>query len=634
MKQVRLLIAGLFFAVLAYGQENDSVYIPAITLSDVSIIDFKNDNHEVFKSMEANIHSAFNNLNSDLGDLIQNTTPVYFKNYSVGGIKTIDFRGTGAERTKVYWNGFAINSPTLGSFDFSLFPVYFISDARIRFGGAGLSDGSGGLGGSIQLNNPLEFNKNKLEISGIYGSFENYSLAARGEFVIGKIKSDTRILTSSGRNNYSYRNEFKKGHPTENRINNEFTQIGFQQLLGFDLGLNNYLTVRLMYNNLDRNIPPPVSATSGGAWQSDQLLLTQIEYDLIPFKRAFLKLRSGYQMQDNRYNLPGVVDATTRINGWNNKVDFGYDWSNKLQVNGTLQFDRSWIKSDGVGNITENLYNGLINANWRVIVPLKLAFGFRVNGISKSTPVIMPYGGLVWEISPTSGNLRLNISEVYRFPTINERYWKPGGNPDLLPERGWNYELGYSYKKKLGIYHVSAGITGFYSDIDNWILWTPSSNNSAIWEPQNIWNVIDKGMEFVFNFNFRPTGNIEVETGLNYSYTHVYASEIKNGNPEISGKQLLLSPQNQFTIPISIRWKKLETSLFYSYVGKRYTDRLNTRWLDPYNLLDIAIGYSFFNRNLGVKLLLNNLLNIQYQTTPGQPLAGINFNMELTWKIF
>lgn len=41
--------------------------------------------------------------------------------------------------------------------------------------------------------------------------------------------------------------------------------------------------------------------------------------------------------------------------------------------------------------------------------------------------------------------LHINLSRNYRLPGLNDLYWNPGGNPDLLPEQANSAELGYSH---------------------------------------------------------------------------------------------------------------------------------------------------------------------------------------------
>jgi len=629
-----LFIAGLVLSGSVFAQVNDSLPMQTITLEDVSIVDFKNDNYPVFKSKELSVSSQANKSGSDLGDLLQNTIPVYFKNYSVGGVKTIDFRGTGSERTKVYWNGIPVNSPTLGGFDFSLLPYYFVEDARLRFGGASLTDGGGGLGGSVQLVNPVRFKNNSIELSAAYGSFGSYTLGGKALVSKGKFKSDSRVLFKGAQNNYTFINDFKKGHPTENRVHNEVSQLGFQQVFAYRINPRHSLSARVVLTESERNLPPPVSSTSkDGAWQKDNLFLSQLAWDWVPKSVLYLKVRSGFQNQENRFVLDNVVDAKTRVQAWNNNVDFGYYGFKKLKLSTTLSFDRYWVNSDGVGQVIEDQFSGLINADWQLLQQLKIVIGARTMTITGSSSPTMPYGGVVWQVPKNSGNFRANISQVYRFPTINDRYWKPGGNPDLNPENGWNYELGYDYKNKFGKIDIEFGLGTFYSLVNQWILWQPSVNNPFIWEAQNIWKVNNKGVEVNLKtgINFSETNNLIFR--INYTYASTTVAETKKNDSGVVGKQLILTPKHQIIIPIELYLKDFNASVIYRFVSKRYTDRLNKNALDPYNLIDLVMGYQFKKPRFHTNFRIDNVLSTIYETIPGQPLPGITFNLELTWKI-
>lgn len=634
MRQLWLLIAGLFLSAFANAQQADSTAMPIITLADVSIVDFKNDNLGVFKSIDLNVNSKANKVGGDLGDLIQNSAPIYFKNYSVGGIKTIDLRGTGSERTKVYWNGIPINSPTLGGFDFSLLPFYFVEDARLRFGGASLTDGGGGLGGSVQLVNSANFDDSSLEIAGSYGSFDSYTVAAKGLVRLNKFKSDSRVFFLKAKNDYTYTNEYKKGHPIENRINNEVEQFGFQQIFSYNLNAKNLLSARFSWTDSDRNIPPPISSSAVGAEQYDHLIIGQLAWDWVPIEKSYLNIRTGFQNQGNRYLQEDFIDANTIVNAWNNNIDFGYYGINQVKLSASFRFDRYWVNSDGVGHINEDQITGLINADWQILKQLKLVFGARINTITGSASPLMPYGGIDLEFPKNGGNIRANVSQIYRFPTINDRFWNPGGNPDLESENGWNYELGYSFRKGFRKSDLEFGINTFYGLINQWILWQPNSFNPLFWEAQNIWKVTNKGIELTMSSEIELSMKSKLSMAVNYTYTSSTAAETKQPDKEIIGKQLILVPEHQILIPIEFYWLNLSASVNYHFVSERYTDRLNRHSLTAYNLIDLAIGYAFKNKSIKTNFRINNLLNNQYKTIPGQPLAGINFYLELTFKIF
>ena len=76
------------------------------------------------------------------------------------------------------------------------------------------------------------------------------------------------------------------------------------------------------------------------------------------------------------------------------------------------------------------------------------------------------------------GNIvaKASISLNYRFPTLNDLYFLPGGNPDLKSEHGFTYDVGLSFSVgKENVYALSGGINWFDSHIDDWIIWLPTT---------------------------------------------------------------------------------------------------------------------------------------------------------------
>ena len=100
--------------------------------------------------------------------------------------------------------------------------------------------------------------------------------------------------------------------------------------------------------------------------------------------------------------------------------------------------------------------------------------------------------------------LKGNVAGNYHHPSLNDLYWEPGGNPDLLPEKGYSYELGLQYRSVFAGNILESGFTAYRSDIQDWIIWIPSFR--GYWEPQNIDRVLSQGIEAV-------------------SYTHLRAHE-------------------------------------------------------------------------------------------------------------
>lgn len=76
------------------------------------------------------------------------------------------------------------------------------------------------------------------------------------------------------------------------------------------------------------------------------------------------------------------------------------------------------------------------------------------------------------------GNImvKASVSRNYRFPTLNDLYFLPGGNPDLKNEQGFSYDAGISFDVgKEKVYKLSGGMNWFDSYIEDWIIWLPTT---------------------------------------------------------------------------------------------------------------------------------------------------------------
>lgn len=85
--------------------------------------------------------------------------------------------------------------------------------------------------------------------------------------------------------------------------------------------------------------------------------------------------------------------------------------------------------------------SGSVSAKWQPVEPLGLSLVLReeMSG-DKWAPLIPAFfiDGLI----SRKGNVmvKASVSRNYRFPTLNDLYFLPGGNPDLKNEHGFSYD--------------------------------------------------------------------------------------------------------------------------------------------------------------------------------------------------
>lgn len=145
-------------------------------------------------------------------------------------------------------------------------------------------------------------------------------------------------------------------------------------------------------------------------------------------------------------------------------------------------------------------------ASWLVVDA-----GIRYDRHSHAGSQWVPQAGLSLLPSPNA-ELKLSASKGFRYPTIREMYMFPPQNPDLKPERLWNYEIAWSQRLSEG--RVSYGINLFYIDGENLIMRIPVDGR-----PKNIntGRIANAGVEAQAGWRISPAWSLNA----NYSYLHM-----------------------------------------------------------------------------------------------------------------
>lgn len=136
---------------------------------------------------------------TNLSELLRFQSPVYIKENGRGAVSSPSFRGTTAQQTASVWNGININSAFLGQGDINNIALLGYDQIGIKAGGGSVIYGSGAIGGSIHLNNNLDFNK------GFHGSLfsEGASFNTFNNLVKGSYSNEKLSFQASGSHSVS-----------------------------------------------------------------------------------------------------------------------------------------------------------------------------------------------------------------------------------------------------------------------------------------------------------------------------------------------------------------------------------------------------------------------------------------------
>jgi vitamin B12 transporter len=558
-----------------------------------------------------------------LAQLMTGFTSSYIRNYG-GALSTLSFRGTSANHASLLWNGIRVSPPNIGYVDLSLVQGSFFDRISILYGGASPLFGSGSIGGGIHLETRPEFDKSGFDLGlGISaGSFGTTAIEGNALVFAKKFYSRTAFSFYNAINDFFYINLQDKKDTLDHA---SIFKGGFIQDFAWKLTGNQYLMASTWFQYAHREIPPTLSEERSEAVQMDRSWRTMLlwkDYNTRNILEAKLAYFNEFTIYDDP---PGLVYSTIRSQSAVASFESTWELFKNSAIFAGTQFTFEY--ADLVNYIQpESQDNLAVYASFRQNLP-KMKWQLSVNGRQEfitgyNSPFLFSAGGegKIWRF--LSG--RFNVSRNFRAPTLNERFWKPGGDPGLQPEESWNEEAGISVENKISDADIKFSLTAYNSKVENWILWLPSGN---IWYVHNAQEVWSRGIEITGDQSFKIQ-TISLFLAESWSFTRSI-NEKKLFELDASyKKQLIYTPLNRIFIKVGGIYKGFNLTLTGDFTGEVFTSSDNLSSLPAYFLLNAILSKSFKIKNaipMTIQLNLNNALNTKYEVTPYRPMPGINF---------
>lgn len=260
-------------------------------------------------------------------------------------------------------------------------------------------------------------------------------------------------------------------------------------------------------------------------------------------------------------------------------------------------------------NKSLNEVAGYVDFRQDIAAWLTLDAGARVDYHSQTGTEFIPQVGLAFHL-PENAEIKAMASKGFRNPTIREMYMFPPQNPDLKPEKLWNYEL--SFSQRLMDNRLSYGLNVFYINGENLIIRLPNPNGSGMLN-QNSGEIENWGAEANVGYQFNPVWSVMA----NYSWLHME-------NP------VLASPEHKLYGGVNFRKGRWSASTGIQYVKGLYTD-LDAATKENFVLWDMQGSFKATNY-LSFYVRGENLLAQRYEINAGYPMpkatfmGGVNIN--------
>ncbi|HEY1046454.1 MAG TPA: TonB-dependent receptor [Bacteroidia bacterium] len=565
-------------------------------------------------------------------DVLSQYSALFVKSYSPGNLASTSMRGMGAQHTAVLWNGVNLQSNMNSNIDLNLLPVFFIDQASVETGANSSSVGNGAIAGAIQVNNRLPAGKavyGELQ----YGSFSQRSLALGANANLKNWSINTRFLSKSAENDFTFNNYFLPGKPEEKLRNSKFIQSGFMQELGYKLNKKNRLYANFWYLQTQRQLPPAMGIINTNNERQDDYstkFLLQHKYD---YKKVNLTNRLVFL--DEQINYFNDLLSPAYNNSKSYLADSRLEWNvtPELDLFSEINYNYQTAKTDGYRNGKSrhliNLYTGI---QWKSTSgKRKLKVGNRQMMSNGEMVPSAPDLGFELKLSKWM-KLKGNLAASYRLPSFNDLYWVPGGNAALKPEIGKKAELSTEFISN----SFKSGLTVFMHHVNDWILWTPNPSGS-VWTANNAKAVSSKGVELSSEFKHAINNRSEFKCFGRYQFVSSINTQVYAADSNSLRKQLFYTPKHTGFLQMQYLQKQFGLSFGAVYTGSRFTTADNTAE-------NVLKGFLLFNASattqLKIKnhafsliLLVSNITNKSYQVVENRPMPMRNFTLTLKFNI-
>lgn len=556
-------------------------------------------------------------------------------------------RGSNSSQVLILIDGRPVNNLGNGGFDLSEITTDIVERIEVVPGGGSTLYGSDAIGGIINIITRRSTKDIEIATQLKLGSYGLNSQSIQNSGSSGNFSWFGSYNRTSADNDYDF--SIPEVNFDGTRKNNETLYNNLSLKLTQEISDRHSISFNTIYLGKDQGVPggvpiPEISQAAFNALTDNNRKYTdQIINDLSwvaklsEGENSLLNLRIYSDFLNTRFdNRSG--NFTTHQQFDTNQTSIGFQGQHNLQItknqNITYGLDYRNVKAK---NVTRTLATGTETINYDdrisqgaafarytidVLPALRFNLGLRqdFNSLINGS-VTSPAAGLRWNLGEATA-IRANYIRNFRVPSLFNLFSNSPfarGNPDLKPERGNSFDIGFD--RKLGNIGLLR-FTFFNNLVDETIAY-----NFETFTYENIGQVRTRGVETALNLKlFR-------NVFLFANYTANNPIILDSINPLEIGKELRFAGADSFN------WGLSYENLRGWYVGilmhslEDYPiDNTNTEFLPGYTTIDLKLRVPI-QENLTLNGSIENIFDRRFQLFPGFPDGGRNLQVGLSWKL-
>ncbi len=531
---------------------------------------------------------------------LQPIPALLYRNYGgPGGILTVSLDGGLSRHTKLLLDDMDLSSPQNGETDLSQIPAFLLDHFALSRTPA-LSYGSGAVDGSIQIKSSS--NGSKIHLT--RGSYGLTSWAGRVQLKKGTWS--TLLSLGSTTTDGKYPVHYQGQELT--RENNDFKQTFWAGKVKGLLGPSQFLNLQVLHTNQHRGVPGVIQSPNPKARRNDTLDLFRLKIGRI-LEKGTLTTIFTQRNSNEYYTDPRIsVHSHHRIGVRQFKTRWDWQTTTSVRLLTLLDLKQEFIQSSDVGHHRRTNLGFTNQVEFQPSPRQRLFLGLRLDRDPDH------YRQFTWQVrlsAPLQGRARLKMvaGRGFKYPSFNDLYWNPGGNPDLKSESTL-------FQRLTLIFFLHENQTW---DLEisrkkgrNLIQWIPKG---SVWQPENVSRSLRKTV------TLHTQGSNKGEWIFYDGFLSYFQAE-----DESRQKPLLYVPDFSGNFLLTLRTGKTALKCQISYVGRRVVsyDWPEDVSLSPYKLVSTGFEFQPFPREPRIKISLwiENILDTPYQTIYGYPEPG------------
>lgn len=585
---------------------------------------------------------------NSVAEVLESLAGVYVqKTGRAAGQHEISIRGSSSEQVLVLIDGQRINPSGSGKADLTSIPLEMVEKIEVYKGGASSRYGSGALAGAVNIVTHPQAVSNDTKIQA-----KNYLGSWNSDVFSFSLKNPVRVTNSTTNLAYTYGTsdgDFEYDDPKSGLSKRE---NAYQRRYNFffsglaQLKPKTAIAFSAQFYRSKNGIPGAVYQLTKNAHLNDSRRFLNLRFEQKLSRKVSGQVRFGLvrleqhykSTQDKiKYDTEYVDDIVNLC------ADFRFHLLPKNSIELGAEFEKDVLNhkdhlrpAQSMGEITRQTFSLFVTEAQAVTLPpylffndLNLNVSIRYDRPEKIQDFASPQVGVTLSRGAASKiALRGSYGKSYRQPSNNALFWKEdvwsAGNPDLLPEKSENYELGTETRLPLFAgSNLSAGITYFHSLVWDIIVWRRRFDGRHM--PVNISKAEISGHE-----DFARVSLFEGRIEINYQNTVAQVLN-RSGDRIYDGKFIPFRPRYVTQLEYKLSYSPLLFSHRFTWVSERFTLEANTKREQPYHLEGLSLGVRkmISDWELKFNVQVKNLTSEKYVLIQNHPMPGTDWGVNL-----